>query len=80
VTDGGTIIEAVEFGVLQAADNWASFTARARWSPSGEERAITVILDEGDPAAPGATRLIVEADGEMMLTGSVQGRANVTSP
>jgi N-acyl-D-amino-acid deacylase len=79
VTDGGTIIEAVDFGVLQAADNWASFTARARWSPSGEERAITVILDEGDPASPGATRLIVEAGGEMMLTGSVQGRANVTA-
>jgi N-acyl-D-aspartate/D-glutamate deacylase len=79
VIDGGTTIETIDFGVLQVTDEWASFTGRARWTPSGEERAITVILDEADPAAPGATRLTVEADGQMLLTGSVQGRANVTS-
>jgi N-acyl-D-aspartate/D-glutamate deacylase len=79
VKDGAGSFEAFEFGVLQATAGWASFTARARFSPSGEERAVTVVLDQADPAAPGTPRLVVEADGQMLLSGSMQGRFNVTS-
>jgi N-acyl-D-aspartate/D-glutamate deacylase len=78
VRDGGTTFEAADFGVLQATANWASVTARARFMPAGEERAVTVILDEADPASPGTPRLVVEADGEVLLTGSINGRVNVT--
>jgi N-acyl-D-aspartate/D-glutamate deacylase len=76
--DGATTVEAVDVGVLQVTKGWASFTGLARWAPSDEERAVTVVLDEGDPAAPGSPRLIVEADGEMVLTGSFQGRVNIS--
>ncbi len=79
VTEGDSSFEAFDFGVLQADGNWASFTAVARFSPSGDQRAITVVLDQSDPAAPGRPRLIVEADGEMLLNGAMQGRVNVTS-
>ena len=72
-------LEAVRFGILQAAGTWASFTGRARFGTARDERSITVVLDEGDPAAPGAPRLIVEADGEAVLNGAIQGRATVTS-
>jgi hypothetical protein len=79
VNDGGGTVEAVDFGVLQTTDGWASFTARARWTPAGPERAITIVVDEADPAAPGSPRLIVEADGDMVLTGSFQGRLKIAS-
>jgi N-acyl-D-amino-acid deacylase len=73
-------IDATEFGVLQTADRWASFTARARWMPSREERAITVIVDEGDPAAPNRTEVIVEAEDATVAAGALQGRARLAAP
>ena len=79
VKDGADSFTASEFGALQATGDWASFTALARFSPSGEERPVTVVVDEADPAAPGAPRLVVEADGQVLLNGSLQGRVNVTS-
>jgi len=78
VKDADGAIEVVDFGVLQVAGDWASFTALARFEPSGDERAVTVVIDQADPAAPGTPRLIVEADGEMLLNGSLRGRVNVT--
>jgi N-acyl-D-amino-acid deacylase len=78
VKDGATSFEASDFGVLQVAERWASFTARGRWSPSGDQRALTVVVDEADPAAPGAPRFVIEADGEMILTGAVQGRVKMS--
>jgi N-acyl-D-amino-acid deacylase len=41
----GIAIEMKEFGQLQTARNWASFTGRARLRPSEPERSVTVILD-----------------------------------
>jgi N-acyl-D-amino-acid deacylase len=40
-----TSFEAQEFGILQTAGDWASFTARGRSGPGGEERAAVVIVD-----------------------------------
>ena len=79
VKDGATSVEVSNFGVLQVTDGWASFTARARWTPANTERAVTVVVDERDPASPGSPRLVLEADGEMVLTGSLQARVNVSS-
>jgi len=73
----GATIEATEVGLLQVADKWASFTARARWMPSNEQRAITVIVDEGYPAAPG-THVIVEAEDASVVAGRLQGRARLS--
>jgi N-acyl-D-amino-acid deacylase len=44
----GIAIEMKEFGQLQTARNWASFTGRARLRPSEPERSVTVILDGRD--------------------------------
>ena len=79
VRDGDNTYEVSDFGLLQVAGNWASFTGRARWTRPGSERAMTVVVDEADPAAPGAVRLVVEADGDVLLAGSVQGRARVSN-
>ena len=73
------ILEGTELGLLQVTDRWASFTARARWLPAGEERAVTVVIDQGDPAAAGTTRMIVDAEGELVLQGSLQGRVTISS-
>ena len=44
----GVALEMTEFGQLQTAPAWASFTGRARLRPSEPERAVTVILDGDD--------------------------------
>ena len=78
-TDSGSkaTIEATELGLLQVSGTWASFTARAKWMPSNEERAITVIIDEIYPAASGAAQVIVEAEDASVVAGALRGRASV---
>lgn len=49
-------IEMTEFGHLQTARDWASFTGRARLRPGEPERSVTVILD--------GTELVVSAGSE----------------
>ena len=64
-----------EFGVLQAADGWASVTG---WmtSPAGEARPITVILDRSDPLAPDQrATIVVEADRGYRISGSIAPEA-----
>ncbi len=43
----GVTLEITEFGQLQTARDWASFTGRARLRPADTERTVTVILDAG---------------------------------
>lgn len=45
---GGIAIDMREFGHLQTARAWASFTGRARLRPSESERSMIVILDGRD--------------------------------
>ena len=47
VTDkaSGLALTMTEFGQLQTADGWATFTGRARLRPSEPERSVLVILD-----------------------------------
>jgi N-acyl-D-aspartate/D-glutamate deacylase len=40
-----TSFEAQEFGILQTAGEWATFTARGRAMPGGDERSVLVIVD-----------------------------------
>lgn len=59
----GVALAMTEFGQLQSAANWATFTGRARLRPAEPERSVLVILD-GD-------ELIVNA-GEVSLTVAVR--------
>ena len=67
---GAVTIEGMEqigtFGVLQTARGWASFTAI-----DGAGRALTVIVDEQDPANPGRATLAINADGAPLVRGSL---------
>ena len=62
--NGGGTMTATEFGVLQVAREWASFTAQAKMKPEGVVRPITVIIDRADPlAASGGAALIIDVEG-----------------
>jgi N-acyl-D-aspartate/D-glutamate deacylase len=45
----GRAIEAIEFGVVQTADKWASFTARVRPVSGADEQSALVIIEQADP-------------------------------
>jgi len=55
----GVALEITEFGALQTAPNWASFTGRGRLRPGAPEASVTVILDGND---------VVVVSGEFRLT------------
>jgi hypothetical protein len=57
------MIEATELGSVQVAERWASFSGRARVSPSGAERPFTVIVDQADPLQSGTATVWVHLDG-----------------
>jgi hypothetical protein len=57
------LIEATEFGVLQVADRWATFSGRARVSASGAELPFRVIVDQVDPFQSGASAVLVTVEG-----------------
>jgi N-acyl-D-aspartate/D-glutamate deacylase len=57
------MIEATEFGILQVADGWATFSGRARMSPSGAKRPFKVIVDQAGPFRSGAATVWVNLEG-----------------
>lgn len=61
----GVALEIAEFGMLQTAPNWASFTGRGRLRPGAPEESVTVILDGDD---------VVVVSGEFRLTTTLRGR------
>lgn len=62
------VIEAAEFGLLQVAGNWASLTGRATL-PSGEQRAFTLILDDGTA--------IVDLESQVHFSGLLDHRPDI---
>ncbi len=60
----GVALEMTEFGMLQTARNWASFTGLGRLRPGAPEASVTVILD-GDN--------VVVVSGEFRLTTTLPG-------
>jgi N-acyl-D-amino-acid deacylase len=58
----GVALEIIEFGTLQTAPNWASFTGRGRLRPGAPETSVTVILDGHD---------VVVVSGEFRLTTTI---------
>jgi hypothetical protein len=73
LTDGGSTMEAIEFGVLQTADKWVSLSARVRLRPSGEERSAIVIIEQADPFADGRPRTVtITLDGQPHVSGVLQ--------
>jgi N-acyl-D-aspartate/D-glutamate deacylase len=60
---GRVSLDATTLGLLQVADGWASVTGRARVGTTGEERAVTVIVERADPLGGGVATVIVEVEG-----------------
>ena len=75
------VVEALQLGVLQAADDWASFTARVKVSPSGEERTAVVIVEGRDPWLPDkAATVAVSVDGQPeIITRLSPGSVKITT-
>jgi hypothetical protein len=59
-----------QFGLLQTSGGWATFTGRARVTPPGDDRSVTVMVDRSDPLAPGHSAQII-VDGGYRLSTSV---------
>jgi len=73
VTDGTATFEATEWGVLQTAEKWASFTARVSTPSSREERSAIVIVEFADPFVAGQPRTVtIVVDGQRLATGVLQ--------
>jgi N-acyl-D-amino-acid deacylase len=73
VTDGTATFEATEWGVLQTAEKWASFTARVSTPSSREERSAVVIVEFADPFVAGQPRTVtIVVDGQRLATGVLQ--------
>ena len=73
VGSSGEVMDATEVGVLQTATKWASFTARARVRPSGDELPVLVIVDRADPFVDGHPTTVTESvDGMPRVNGVLQ--------
>ena len=57
-------------GAMQTTKGWASFTGIAR-TATGDARAVTVIVDEHDPAAPGSVTVVVMLKGAPPWSGTM---------
>jgi N-acyl-D-aspartate/D-glutamate deacylase len=69
---GNVSIDADQLGVLQVTDRWASITAIARVRPSGDRRAVLVVIDAADPERRderASVRIVV--DGLLEAAGTV---------
>jgi N-acyl-D-amino-acid deacylase len=76
--DKSMTLKASQLGVLQSTDGWSSITGVATPPGGGHERAFTAIVDQRDPAMPGAATLVVMVEGETRWRGTMPLRA--TSP
>jgi hypothetical protein len=65
------VITFTAFGELQTAAGWATVTGFATTSPAGDTRAAVVVIDQKDPAAAGATAVLVMRDGAPIWRGTL---------
>jgi len=71
--NGASTLEAIDFGMLQTAEHWASFTARLRARSTGEIRSAIVIIEFADPFVDGRPRTAtILLDGQPFVTGVLQ--------
>lgn len=73
--DKSMTLKASHLGLLQSTDGWSSITGVASPAGGGNERAFTAIVDQRDPAAPGAATLVVMVEGETRWRGTMPIRA-----
>ena len=67
-----THLQIENFGMLQTAGDWASFTGRARTRPLREEKAVTVIVDRRNPlGADHRAAITIDVEGGYRASGSV---------
>ena len=64
-------ITSSRLGMLQAADEWASFSGVATLAGSTDERAFTAIVDRRDPSAPGVATIVVVVQGAAPWRGTL---------
>jgi N-acyl-D-aspartate/D-glutamate deacylase len=62
LAQGGRSIAAAQFGVLQATNEWASFSGMAT-TMGAAGRAVRVSVDRRDPAAPGLATIVISLEG-----------------
>jgi N-acyl-D-aspartate/D-glutamate deacylase len=73
LVSGDRTIAATEFGVLQSSRGWATFTARGRSAPSGNDVSLCVVVDDEDPFATARGRVVViTVDGATRVSGVLQ--------
>jgi N-acyl-D-amino-acid deacylase len=64
-----TTMEGIDFGILQIARDWATFTGRVRVGPFTEHRALTAIAEGKDPWLPNrATTITIAVEGMEEIT------------
>lgn len=69
----GTVLQGKTFGVIQSAKGWSSVTGRSTWTPTNEERAFTLTVDQADPHATGAARTVTfEVAGAPPVRGTIR--------
>jgi hypothetical protein len=68
-------VVATQLGALEVAHHWASFTGRARVSPSNEERSFTAIIEQADPFMAGTPPTItIMLEGREPVTGVLSAK------
>jgi N-acyl-D-amino-acid deacylase len=75
--DGGATFQSTGLGLLQTTKGWASVTGRGRVSPSGEERAFVLVIEDADPFAPNRSptvRIQIEGRSELRRYLTVSSR------
>lgn len=68
----GEVFESTDLGILQTADRWVSFTARAREARSRTAHSVLVIVENADPFADGRRTVFVSIDGQPRASGVLQ--------
>ncbi|MBC7896487.1 MAG: amidohydrolase family protein [Cytophagaceae bacterium] len=69
----GTVLAGKSYGVVQVAKGWTSVTGRSTWTPTNEERAFTLTVDQSDPHAAGSGRTVTfEVSGAPPVRGTIR--------
>ena len=69
-SDGRTVLEAREFGLVQRHGGWASFTGRGVARPGDVYRAFSAVVERADPwLADRAPSITIAVDGFASATG-----------
>ena len=76
-SNSNTVLDGVDFGVLQTARDWASFTARIHNRMTRAEGLVTVIVERADPFVAGRPPTVfLEVDNVLSVSGALREPAS----